>query len=221
MVALLALLEVAHEGGGGFGGFFDFEQGTGFGGGAVESVGEDVGVGGDHAEKVIEGVSDDLVLGKGEGDAVGIVEGENHLGALLEDEVGIGVRQDGNDSTVEGVGGELIERDATGSATGGGLGVEFGDGRGVESDDREGWVFGANFLNIVKALKIPGVDVDDDGFPTAESESVEESGEGVQAMDLKQGVWSIEESARKFGPGRGLAEEEDLKDGILHRSCGC
>ncbi len=109
LVALVVLFQVAHQGGGGFGGFFDFEQGTGFGGGAVESIGEDVGVGGDHAEKIVEGVSDDLVFGEGEGDAVGIVEGENHLWALLEDEVGIGVRQDGNDGTVKGIGGELIE----------------------------------------------------------------------------------------------------------------
>lgn len=123
MPALLVLLQVAHEGGGGFGGFFDFEQGTGFGGGTVEAVGEDIGVGGDHAEKVVEGVSDDLVLGKGEGDTFGIIEGQNHLRGFLEDEVGIGVRQDGNDGTVEGVGGELIEREATGRAAGGGFGV--------------------------------------------------------------------------------------------------
>ena len=166
-------------------------------------------------------MSDDLVLGKGEGDAVGIVEGENHLRALLEDEVGIGVRQDGNDGTVEGVGGKLIEREATGSAAGGGFGVQFGDGRGVESDDGEGGILRTNFFDIVKALKIPGVDVDDDGFPTAESKSVEESGEGVQAMDLKRSVWSVEESAGKFGPGRGFAEEEDLEDRILHWSCAC
>ncbi len=91
----------------------------------------------------------------------------------------------------------------------------------MESDDGEGGILRTNFFDIVKALEIPGVDVDDDGFPTAESESVEESGEGVQAMDLKRGVWSVEEGAGKFGPGRGFAEEEDLKDGILHWSCGC
>lgn len=88
----------------------------------------------------------------------------------------------------------------------------------MESDDGEGWILRTNFFDIVKALKIPGVDVDDNGFPTAEGESVEEGGEGIQSMNLKRGVWSVEESAGKFGPRRGFAEEEDLKDRILHWS---
>jgi len=51
---------VTHEFGGGFGGFFDFGDTMGGGIGAVQAIGEDISIGTDHAEKIVEGVGDSV-----------------------------------------------------------------------------------------------------------------------------------------------------------------
>lgn len=74
---------MAHQGGGGLGGFFDFAEAARAWGGVFELVGEDVGVGGDHAEKIVESVGDDLIFGRRENGGAGGIESERHLRAFL------------------------------------------------------------------------------------------------------------------------------------------
>jgi hypothetical protein len=191
---------VAHKGSGGLGGLFDFEKGADFRTGGGETVGEEVGVGGDDAEKIVERVGDDLIFGesKGDGNAVGIVERKLHLRTFLKQISGLGIGKGGGDGTVKGVGGEFVESDAAGSAGGDGLLIEIGNGAGVESDDGEGRIFGANFFDVVETLEIPGVNVDDEGMPAANGKRMEKVGERFEAVKTKRSVRRREKSLRKF-----------------------
>jgi len=78
------LFEVAHEVGGGFGGFFDFGDTMGRGLGVLQAIGEDVGVGADYAEKIVEGVGDGIDAIGGEAFIVARVDDGFHLGTLSE-----------------------------------------------------------------------------------------------------------------------------------------
>jgi len=109
---LAGLFQVAHQGGGGTGGFFDFGKRVDVGTGGAEFVGENIGVGGDDAEEIVEGVSDDLIFGEGDGHAVGVVEGKLHLRTFLKNELGLGVAEGRSHSGIQRIGSELVERDA-------------------------------------------------------------------------------------------------------------
>ena len=196
----VALLQVAHEGGGGAGGFFDFREGTDFERGLAEFVGQQVGVGGDDAEEIAEGVGNHLILGEGDGHTIGFGGRRRHLRAFLEKELRSAVRENGSDRLVEGIGGELIEGEATGSAGGGGFGVEMGDGAGVKRDDREGGIFGADFFDVAEALEIPGVDVNYKRVPPADGERLEETGKGFETVDAESGVRVRRDDGGEGGP---------------------
>jgi len=172
----VGLFQVAHEGGSRAGGFFDFGEGTDFEGGVAEFVGEQVGVGGDDAEEIVEGVGNHLILGEGDGHSIGFRGRRRHVRALLKKELRFVVRENRSDRLVEGIGGELIEGEAAGCAGGGGLGVEMRDGAGVERDDGECGIFGADFFDVAESLEIPGVDVNDERVPPAGGERLEETG---------------------------------------------
>jgi len=116
---------------------------------------------------------------------------------------------------MKGGGCELVEGDATGGAACGGFGVEFGDGAREERDDRQGGIFGADFFDVVQALEVPGMDVDCDSLPAAESEGLEEIGERIHGMDVDERSGFRQEPGN-FVPGRIFAEEQDLKDDVLH-----
>lgn len=122
----------------------------------------------------------------------------------------------GDDGAVQRIGGESIQGDASGRATGRGFGVECGDGGGVEGDDGKGGIFRAHFFHVMESLKIPGMDIDDEGFPATKSQSAEEIRERIETMELERSVGGIQESLREFGPRRGFAEEEDLERRVLH-----
>ncbi len=109
---LAGLFQVAHQGGGGTGGFFDFGERMNVGAGGAEFVGENIGVGGDDAEQIVEGVSDDLIFGEGDGHAIGVVEGKLHLRTFLKNGLGLGVGEGRSHSGIKGFGSELVERDA-------------------------------------------------------------------------------------------------------------
>ncbi len=202
-------------------GFFDFGEGTDVGGdagagGVAELVGKKIGVGGDDAEKIVEGVSDDLILRESHGDAFGILEWKIHLLTFLENELGFGVCERGSDGSVKRFGGKPVEGDATGRAGGGGLFFQIGKSTGKDSDDGESRIFRANFFDEVQALKIPGMNIDGEGVPAPGSERVEKFGERIEAADVERRVRGVEESLRKLGPCGVFAEEKDLEDRILH-----
>ncbi len=203
------------------GGFLDFGKRAKIGadagtGRVAELVGEKVGIGGDDAEKIVERVGDDLIFGEGHGDAFGILQWKIHLLAFLENELGLGVCEHGSDSGAKRFGGKPIEGDATGRAGGSGLFLEIGKIAGKDREDGESRIFRTNFFDEVQALKIPGVNIDGEGVPTSGSERVEKFSERIEAADVERRVRRVEESLRKLGPCGVFAEEENLKDRILH-----
>jgi len=76
------LFELAHEVGGGFGGFLDFGETVDARAGAVEILGEDIGIGGDDTKEIIQGMGDDLGFGGRQGRRVGDIEGQLHRCSL-------------------------------------------------------------------------------------------------------------------------------------------
>jgi len=171
-----------------------------FEGGVAEFVGEQVGVGGNDAEEIVEGVGNHLILGEGDGHPIGFAGRLRHLRAFLEKELRLAVRENRSDRLVEGFGGELIKSEAAGSTGGGGFGVEMGDGAGVKRDDGEGGIFGADFFDVAEALEIPGVDVDDERVPPSDGEGLEETGKGFEAVDAESGVWIGGQNGGEGGP---------------------
>jgi len=81
----MGLLETAHEVGRGFGGFFDFGDAMGGGIGVAQVIGENVGVGADDTEKVVESVGDRFHATGGERSIVaGVAGSEIHRRTLSE-----------------------------------------------------------------------------------------------------------------------------------------
>ena len=178
---------MAHQGGGGLGGSFDFGQIAGARAGRDELVGEDVGVGGDDAEKIVQGVGDDLILGGREHGEIGNAERGKHLRSLSKMRLGLVFHQARGRGGVKRVRGRTIEGEAARGAAGESFRVEFREDGRIEGEDGESGVLGANFFDVVKALEIPGVDIESDGVPTFSGESLEKIGERIDAMDC-QGV---------------------------------
>lgn len=130
--------------------------------------------------------------------------------------MGLDVLDGGRDRVVKSGGCKVVEGDATGGAAGGGFGVEFGDGAREERDDRQGGIFGADFLDVVQALEIPGVDVDCHPLPAAASEGLEEIGERIDGMDV-DGRIGLGQKLGNLGPRRTFfPEEQDLKENVWH-----
>lgn len=97
---------------------------------------------------------------------------------------------------MESLRGELLEAQTTGGAHGLRLGKEV-NGRGKEeSEDGKSRVLGADFLNIVETLKIPGLDVECGGLPVAAGENEEKLVEGLGAMNLQVGVRGFNQGLR-------------------------
>jgi len=168
------LFEVAHQVGGGFGGFFDFGDAVDGGIGARELVGEDVGVGADDAEKVVESMGDGFHAVGGEVTIAMGVESKFHLISHSEMSLsflfGMGFEKRG----VEQISGELIERQTMRGAGLLSLFVEILD-RGVkESEDRNGGVFGANFLDDAQTLEAPSMKINGEGIPIALGEDAKQ-----------------------------------------------
>ena len=161
------------------GGFFDFGEVAGAGAGGVEVVGEDVGIGGDDAEEIVQGVSDELSFGGRKNGGIGDVGRVLHLGSLSKTRLRFICGEARSDRGVKHIGGEGIERQAARGAGGEGLEIEIGNGRRVESEDGENGILGADFFDVVEALEIPGVDIESDGVIMVGGEGLEEVVEGI------------------------------------------
>jgi len=70
----------------------------------------------------------------------------------------------------------------------------------VESDDGESGIFGADLFDVMEALEIPGMDVNEKGLPTADGERTEKVGEGIETLNIQGCVRSVQKSLRKSGP---------------------
>lgn len=210
--------ELAHQGGCGLGRFFDFEEGMGVRAGSSEVIGQDIGVGGNDTQEIVEGMGDDLGLGRRERGGIRDIEGELHLRSLSKMRLSLIFHQDRGHRIVKGEGGEINEGEATRCSTSEGLGVQLRDGWGIDGEDGEGGIFGANFLDVVEALKIPGVDVDNDCMPVAGGKRLEKLCERIQAADVQRAAWNFPLRLRKLGPGMVFAQEENFKYRVLHGS---
>lgn len=208
---LLISLELTHESGRGLGCFFDFEEGMGVRTGSSEVVRQDIGIGGNNAQEIVESVGDDLGLGRRKRGGVRDIEGELHLRSLSKMRMGLIFHQDSGHRIVKRDGGEEGEGEAAGGTTSEGFGVQFRDRGGINGQDGEGRIFGANFLDVVEALEIPGVDVDNNGMPAAIGKRLEKIRERIQALDVQRATRHFPERLGELGPGSVRAQEENFK----------
>jgi len=112
---------------------------------------------------------------------------------------------------VERVRGELLERQAARSAHIVGLCGEVKHGTGIEGEDGESGIFGADFIDIVEPLKIPGVNVNEYSVPGTAGEDKKEFVERLGAMNLQGDARSVSQRLRDFRPGEIFAQEKNLK----------
>jgi hypothetical protein len=116
---------------------------------------------------------------------------------------------------MKGIGADVVEGDAVGSAVGEGLGVYIGQGRGIESEDRESRVLGADFLHKMEPFEIPGVYVQSNGMTTTVSERAEKIRERTEAVKMQGGSGVFSNRFREFGPSRVFAKEKKFNR-VLH-----
>jgi hypothetical protein len=202
---------VAEEESGGAGGFFDFGDGaSGDGGGAVKGVGEKVSVGGDYAEEIAEGVGDDLRFGEGKGAAFGLRRKKIEPKFFVVAKLGANVVEHRGEGVIEDWSGELIEREAAGSATGGSFAGKISDSGVVQSEKGKNGIAGADFFEVVKAAEFPCVDINDDGLEMAVRKSLKELAERIEAMYSKGNVRRVVERLREAIPGRVFPQEKNV-----------
>ncbi len=161
------LLEVAHEVGGGFGGFFDLGDIVGGGMGVGQAIGKEVGIGADHTEKIVEGVGDRFEAIGREAFIIARVDNKFHLRSLSEMRLSFVIGMGGDERGVEHVSGELIEREAMRGAGLLSLFVQILYGGIEQREDRDGRIFGANLLDDMQAVEAPGMKIDGQGIPAA------------------------------------------------------
>ena len=208
--------EQAHEVGGGFGGLFDFDKAADSGASAVDVRVEHVGVGGDDAEKIVEGVGNDLGLVRIGGGVIRGMESVANGRSFSKVDFGFAVRDARKNGRVEGFRSESVNRDTAGSANLFGFNVEVADGIGVKSEYGKRRIFGANLFDVVEALEVPSVNIEDGGVPLAASQNEQKLVERDSSMKFESNLRSICEGLRKQGPGRVFPQEQNLKNSIEH-----
>jgi hypothetical protein len=94
-------------------------------------------------------------------------------------------RETGNDRGVERLCGKGFNRKAAGGTDVSGLAVEIVYGRGVESKNRESGILGAELVDIMEALEIPGVNVKNSGVPLTSGQNEKEFVKRLSPMNFK------------------------------------
>lgn len=181
-------------------------------------LGEDVGIGGDHAEKIIEGVRDDLSFRGSQRGIVGNIKSELHGRRLSKMGFRLFFRETRENGGVDGLSGELFERETTGGPHVFGLGGEIDGGGGIKGQNGESGVFGAHLVDIVETLKIPGMNIESGGVPIAGGQDEEEFVERLDAVNPEVEAGSVNQRLRDFGPGEVFAQKKNLKRGVVHWS---
>ena len=207
--ATLGLFELAHEVGGRLGGLFDFDEAALAGGVVRDMLGEQVGVRGDDAKKIIEGMRDGL--GARTGSGVGKGEGGDHGGILSGLGIRMKVREGREDGGQKGIGIEILESQSMGRTDVRRFVGEVSYGRGIEGQDGERRIFGAHFVDVMKALKIPGMNVEGDGVPAATGQDQEQFVERLGPMSFDAGARSGSEGLREPGPSTIFAQVEKME----------
>lgn len=165
------LLQEAHQIGGGFCGSLDFGEAANAGTRVTDMLLEHIRVRGDNAEKIIESVRYGLSLVGTGGSAIGEIERELHLRGLSKMTVGFVIGETGEDRGVKIFGRKGLEGDTARSPDFFGFRIEFVHPGGIEGKNGKRGILGANLINIVEALKVPGVNVQHDGVPLASGQN--------------------------------------------------
>lgn len=172
--------------------------------------GKHIGVGCDDAKKIVERVSNDLGFGGG-GGGVGNVESDLHGRSLSGMRSGLSFGNASEKGGAERFGTQTFDGQATAGTALGGLQSDIG-GRGrMERKNGEGRVFGTDFVDVVEALEVPGLDIDGSGVPFAAGENEEKLVERLRAMDFEIRRGRVREGGSDFGPGEVLAQKENMK----------
>lgn len=122
------------------------------------------------------------------------------------------------DRGVQQFSGELIERKTLRRAGLLRLLIQILDGGIKESEDRNGGVFGADFLDDAQALEAPGMEINGQGIPTAGGQYAKEIHRRLGAVDAQGRGGGFRKRVRNSHPGRIFAQEQDLEYGVVHRS---
>jgi len=162
---------VAHQVGGGLGGFLDLGKAVLAVGGVVNVLGKKVGVGGNHAKKIVKGVRNCLGAADARFRRIGKAKGGGHGGVLSGMRIGMQVCHGFEDGRQKGIGIERLERDAMRSTDIARFSSEIVHGRGIDGEDGKEWILGAELIDVMESLEIPGMNIESNGMPTATGEN--------------------------------------------------
>jgi len=169
-------------------------------------LGEEVGVGSDDAEQIVEGVRDGL--GAGIVSLVRQIESDEHGRILSSMGMGVKVREGSENRGQKSIGIERLDSHGIRSADICGLAGEVVHGRRIESQDGKRGIFGTNFVDVMKSLKIPGNHIEGNSLPASAGKNEKEFVEGLSPMNLDTAARSGSESLRKLGPSQIFAQVE-------------
>lgn len=106
---------------------------------------------------------------------------------------------------------ERLERDAMRSTDIASLVSEIIHGRGIDGENGQERIFGAEFVDIVKPLEVPGVNVESDGMPAPAGENQKQLIDGLRAMEFDAMTGGGRERLRELGPGEIFAQKQQMK----------
>jgi len=188
--------------------------------GAVQAIREDVGVGADHAEKIVEGVGNAVQGMGGEVFVTAVVVGSEiqHWRTLSEMSLGLAFGTDGEERGMEHLSCEVIERKAMRRARLKSSIVQVLYRRIEKRKDGNSRKLVTNFLDDTKALKAPGMKIDGEGVPPSGGEKTIKLTRRLRAMNVERGRGGFRKRMGNSQPGRIFAQEEDLENRVVHRS---
>jgi hypothetical protein len=160
-------LELAHEVGGRLGGFLDLDEAALTVRRAVNVLGEQVGIRGYDAKEIVERMGDGLRAARFRGHLAHETEGWVHGRILSGARIGLEVGHGGENGGQETFGIERFESDTVRGSDISRFIVEIVTSGGVDGENGEQGIFGANFVNVVEPLKVPGVGVESNSMPAA------------------------------------------------------
>jgi hypothetical protein len=187
--------------------------------GIGEVVGENVGVGVNHTEQIVDGVGNDFGARRRMGGVFAEVETE--IGVLWNGRLSFSFGDEGTDGVVHGLGGEIVKGKATGCAGAQSLGSEIGEilsGRIEEGEDGKDGKLRAKFLDGVEGLKIGSVKIEGQGITRAGRKGMAGVIERISALNGERNQRRLSKGSSDFQPGGIFPQEETTERLSEHRS---
>ena len=136
--------------------------------GIGEVVGENVGVGVNYAEQIIDGVGNDFGAGRRMGGVFAEIRSDIRMPSKMRLRLCVGSER--ADGVMNGLGGEIVKGKAAGRAGVKSLGSKINEilsGRIKEGEDRKRWKLRAEFVDGVQRVEIRSVKIKGQGVPRA------------------------------------------------------